>query len=149
MDELAAELDQTVVIQRGNSTYEPQHAGHFQLTSSEKMAQLTQAAAVIVTHAAAGAVILALQQGKPLIVVPRLQQFGEHLDDHQLQLAKALENQGKVTVVYEPSTLRLRVALAQASAANKQQSQGVAQLVSALRHLLNDNLVQVAYQLEG
>ncbi|HRQ42057.1 MAG TPA: glycosyltransferase [Chloroflexota bacterium] len=136
MDELAADLNETVVIQRGSSTYEPQHAGHFQLTTSEHMAQLTEAAAVIVTHAAAGAVILAMQKGKPLVVVPRRQQFGEHLDDHQLQLAKALEKQGKAAIVYEPSPLTLLEALVKVVGANNYHPQGAAQLKSQLRQLV-------------
>lgn len=144
MDELAAEMDETVVIQRGSSTYEPQHAGHFQLTTSEHMTQLTEAATAIVTHAAAGAVILALQKGKPLVIVPRRQRFGEHLDDHQLQLAKALEEQGKVAVVYEPSPMTLRAALLKASGVNKHHPQSVVHLVSELRQLVNSVLAPTA-----
>jgi beta-1,4-N-acetylglucosaminyltransferase len=113
MDELAAELDEEVMIQWGSSTYQPQRARQFRFTSSQEMIELTQQARVIVTHAAAGAIITALRAGKPLVVVPRLKQFGEHMDDHQQQLAAALAARGQVVVVNTPTKDTLRAALEQ------------------------------------
>jgi beta-1,4-N-acetylglucosaminyltransferase len=114
-DELAAELDEPIIIQRGSSTYQPQHAEHFQFTTSQRMVELTQQARVIVTHAAAGAIITVLREGKPLVVVPRLKQFGEHIDDHQQQLAEALAANGRAAAVTMPSANLLREALGQAA----------------------------------
>jgi len=53
-----------VIIQWGSSTYQPQHARQFRFTSSQQMIELTQQARVIVTHAAAGAIITALRAGQ-------------------------------------------------------------------------------------
>jgi UDP-N-acetylglucosamine transferase subunit ALG13 len=72
MDELAAEVDEPVMVQYGSSVYVPRHAEHFQWTSGQRMEQLSQAARVIVTHAAAGSILVALLREKPLVVVPRL-----------------------------------------------------------------------------
>ena len=69
MDEVAAKLAEPVIIQRGSSIYQPQHANSFEFTVSEQMRQLTQEARIIVAHAAAGTIILALCAGKPLVVV--------------------------------------------------------------------------------
>lgn len=111
MDELAAELDEPVLIQRGSSHYLPRHAEHFEWASSQRMEQLTQQARVIVSHAAAGSILLALLHHKPLVVVPRLQSFGEIIDDHQRQLATALHEQGKAIAVDPLSKEALRLAI--------------------------------------
>jgi beta-1,4-N-acetylglucosaminyltransferase len=111
VDELAATWNEEIIIQRGSSTVVPTHAVHFQWTTSERMEQLTQQARVVITHAAAGAIILGLQKQTPLIVVPRLHKYGEHLDDHQLQLADALSKQGRAIVVNHVTAVSLRHAL--------------------------------------
>ena len=134
-DELATIADEKVIIQYGSSTYEPQFADYFQWTSGPKMKQLTCEARVVITHAAAGAIILAMQHGKPLVVVPRSRHFNEHGDDHQQELANALAAQGRAVIVQEPSVAALRQAIEQV----KQQQNienGAKQLISALQKQL-------------
>jgi beta-1,4-N-acetylglucosaminyltransferase len=114
MDLLAAELDERVVMQCGCSNYTARYAEAFQFTTSDHIDQLTADARVIVCHAAAGSAIAALRQHKPLVVVPRQERFHEHVDDHQLQLAAALDEQGRAAVVYEPSVVTLRAAIEKA-----------------------------------
>lgn len=135
MDELAAQVDEPIVIQRGSSTYEPQHAENFQFATGPHMAQLTGKARVVVSHAAAGAIIVALRQGKPLVVVPRLQRFNEVVDDHQLQLAAALANTGRAIAVHEPSAATLQAAIDKVTQP-RVENKGAAQLVQTLRQQL-------------
>ena len=132
MDALAAILEEQVVIQCGCSTYRPRHARHFQFTTSEQIAELNRTARVIVTHAAAGSVIEALQAQRPVVVVPRRQHLKEHIDDHQLELAAALEQQKRAVVVYEPAVATLQTAIHQASA-QQYEGQGAKHLSQALR----------------
>jgi len=137
VDQLAATWDEEFIIQRGSSSYEPQNATHFQWASSEHMEQLTADARVLVTHAAAGAIILGLQKQTALIVVPRMHKYGEHMDDHQQQLANALSAQGRVIALSTPTEETLRAALA-AINNNLSQQQDNSQLVDALQQQLAD-----------
>jgi len=136
MDELAAQLAEKVIIQRGSSRYEPQYAEHFQWTTNQCMEELTQQARLVVIHAGAGSIILALRYSKPLVVVPRLQCFNEHIDDHQLQLAKAMEDEGRAIVVHNPSIVELKNAIEKAQKREQQISSCCQQLVSALQQQL-------------
>ncbi len=135
MDLLAAQLDEQVVMQVGSSSYQPEHAKSFKFTSSAEMARLTDQARMLVMHAAAGSIILALKLSKPLVLVPRLKRYGEVMDDHQQQLAAALEARGQAASVIEPSVEALRSAI---SRAEKQQTSilGAEQLISSLRQEL-------------
>lgn len=139
MDDVAASLslNEPVVIQRGSSSYEPQHAEHFKFTTKKKIEQLTQQARIVVAHAAAGSALVTLLNQKPLIVVPRLQRFGEHVDDHQLQLAKALDAEQKAIAVYEPSLHTLRAAIERVTE-QAAENRGATQLVHALRSHLTE-----------
>jgi UDP-N-acetylglucosamine transferase subunit ALG13 len=137
MDELAPELDEPVIIQYGSAAYVPRHAERFQWASGQQMGQLAQAARVIVTHAAAGSILVALLSEKPLVVVPRLRRFDEHMDDHQRQLAAALDAQGKAIAVDPPSKDALRRAIERATRQSVK-NDGAIQLAQAVRRQLND-----------
>ena len=53
---------------------------------------------LLILHAGAGSVIHAVRAGKVPVVVPRRAQFGEHVDDHQVEFARELARMGKLVV---------------------------------------------------
>jgi|ETNmetMinimDraft_23_1059889.scaffolds.fasta_scaffold08543_3 UDP-N-acetylglucosamine transferase subunit ALG13 len=101
VDEIAENLEEDVIIQRGHTVYKPKRANFFDFASRDKMRQMMKNARVILSHGGAGSIIFALKAKKPLIVVPRLFSFGEHVNDHQLELVQALEEDKRVRAVYD------------------------------------------------
>jgi UDP-N-acetylglucosamine transferase subunit ALG13 len=134
-DELAAQLDEPVVIQYGSSCFLPRHAQGFAFVSSQEMERLVAQARVVISHAAAGSAILVLGVGKPLVLVPRLKQYSEVIDDHQQQLARALAAQGRSVMVDSPSAESLQAAVAAASSCPST-GHHAGQLVADLREKL-------------
>lgn len=61
---------------------------------SDELANLFSNASAVVGHAGVGLTLTALAAGKVPVLVPRRRSQGEHTDDHQVQLAKALEERG-------------------------------------------------------
>jgi UDP-N-acetylglucosamine transferase subunit ALG13 len=57
-------------------------------------------------HAGAGSLIHAIQAGKVPVVMPRRAEEGEHIDDHQMELAHVLEREGRIVVARTPAELR-------------------------------------------
>ena len=55
----------------------------------------------VITHAGVGSVLCATNAGHTPLVVPRLRRYGEHIDDHQLQLIRELDRAGSVLGVWE------------------------------------------------
>ena len=53
----------------------------------------------VVCHAGAGSILCALRAGHTPVVVPRLKQFQETVDDHQVEFSRALAAEGKVIAV--------------------------------------------------
>jgi UDP-N-acetylglucosamine transferase subunit ALG13 len=76
----------------------------------DRLAALMDAADVVVTHAGVGSVLTALRMGHTPIVVPRLERFDEHVDDHQVELTQTLEETGRVIAVWEMDELASTVA---------------------------------------
>jgi UDP-N-acetylglucosamine--N-acetylmuramyl-(pentapeptide) pyrophosphoryl-undecaprenol N-acetylglucosamine transferase len=60
----------------------------------------------VVAHAGVGSALAALQAGKCPILVPRSAKFGEHVDEHQFQIAAELAERG-LAVVAEADELTL------------------------------------------
>lgn len=106
MDEVAAELGERVVIQLGPDTYMPRHAEHVSFVSREEADAYIHEARLVVSHGGCGIVSTAIKLGKPLVVVPRRRQYGEHIDDHQVELARALDGREGIRVVYDERSLR-------------------------------------------
>jgi len=94
-----------VIAQIGYSTYIPKNYKWFKFLDFEKMLKVQKKAELIVTHAGVGSIMTALDIRKPIIVVPRVPKYNEHVDDHQTFTAKELENQGRVIAVYDIKNL--------------------------------------------
>jgi UDP-N-acetylglucosamine transferase subunit ALG13 len=91
MDEIAGRTDEEIVMQIGSSSYQPKKAEFFPFIDDDReILELCKKARVIVSHCGAGSILTALALRKPLIIVPRLKRYGEHIDDQQLELAEAL-----------------------------------------------------------
>ncbi len=60
---------------------------------------------LIVSHAGMGTILMALELGKPLIVMPRRAELGEHRNDHQLATARELHQRGLITVADDAEDL--------------------------------------------
>jgi UDP-N-acetylglucosamine transferase subunit ALG13 len=104
MDQIAGKIDEEVIMQIGGTKYVPQNAKHFDFATGEQIKELCQKARVVVTHGAM-TILDALEQGTPVVAVPRLKKYGEVIDDHQLYLVQELEKAGKVTAVYDVEEL--------------------------------------------
>jgi beta-1,4-N-acetylglucosaminyltransferase len=135
MDDYAATTSEPVVIQRGSSAYVPRHARSFTFADYETMESLNREARLVVAHAAAGAVLLAIRLGKPLVVVPRLRGYGEHMDDHQRQLAAALAERRRARMLETLSFSDVCEAIEEAPSAPMDDT-GRRRLVAALRQKL-------------
>lgn len=115
MDNIASDSDEEIVIQRGYCDYFPRFATHFQWTSYAHMEELTKSARIVVGHAGSGTIITTLIYMKPLIIVPRLKEFEEHVDDHQLQLTKIMEAKGNAICVRDLTVENMKSAFNEAA----------------------------------
>lgn len=91
IDQISPMIDEEIIIQIGYSTYKPRNSLYIhKCTPIEHLTYMSKARFVI-SHAGAGTVIEVLKHKKKLMVMPRLKKFGEHYNNHQLELAKALD----------------------------------------------------------
>ncbi len=105
LDEIAPSLGAEVFAQTGNSVYEPRSFPFKKFLTENEFQKKVREADIVISHSGAGTIINSLLQKKKLIIVPRLKRFSEHTNDHQLDLAKALEAEGKCIAVFDVKNL--------------------------------------------
>ena len=88
-----------LLVQHGSSSIRPANATCIDYVSFDVLVDHVRRARAVVTHAGIGSMIVALANGKRPIVVPRLQRFGEAVDDHQIPLAHRLAEKGAIQLV--------------------------------------------------
>lgn len=92
-------VNEEVIIQTGYSTYEPKYCQWSKLLPYEQMVENVAKARIVVTHGGPASFIMPLQLGKIPVVVPRQSQYGEHVNDHQVEFARAMQQrQGNILV---------------------------------------------------
>ena len=109
IDSIAENKKYEIFAQTGCSSYKPKRFKSEKLLTPEKGLSIMKKSGIIITHAGAGSIIDACKAGKPLIVVPRLQKFNEHTNNHQLELAEAVEGIGKAICVKDIKKLEAAV----------------------------------------
>ncbi len=84
-------IQDEVVIQSGTCTVRPDNTIIHPFLKEEKFRDLLQQADLIIAHCGEGTVLLLDSLDKPYILVPRSFEFKEHVDNHQIEMATALE----------------------------------------------------------
>lgn len=133
-------ISQEVFAQIGESN-PPAHFACERFLDRERFAQLQQGADLIISHAGTGALVGALKLGKQVIAVPRLAQFGEHIDDHQLQIAQVLSQEGYLRQVLDMDMLMPTIKEAMEKPIIKRFS-SKAQVLSMVEAYLDETLVK-------
>ncbi len=98
-------LNAEIFAQSGACAYKPEHFRAKPFLSQKEYDRRMKEARIIIAHGGAGTIINALLLKKPVVVVPRLQRYGEHTNDHQLDLAEALAKRKKTLYVKDMKEL--------------------------------------------
>ena len=80
--------------QIGDGSYEPKHMNFVRFVAREEFGALVADAEVVISHAGIGTIAETLKFGKPLLVLPRRQALGEHVNDHQVGTARRFTELG-------------------------------------------------------
>lgn len=112
VDELKRDgvIEDEVVMQIGFTNYKPKYCKYYKLISYEEMWKYVKEARIVITHGGPASFVMPLQVGKIPIVVPRQEQYNEHINDHQVDFAKQIANRiGNIIPVFEIDDLEYRI----------------------------------------
>lgn len=89
-------IKEEVIVQAGYTKYESNKMKLIDFTSREELEKLEQKANFIITHGGVGSIITSLEKGKKVIAVPRLHEYGEHVNDHQKEIIEKFNKSGYI-----------------------------------------------------
>lgn len=99
------ETDEEIFAQIGYSDYKPVNYKYKEFLDRDEFAGLMDKADVVITHGGTGAIIGAVKKGKKVIAVPRLAKYGEHVDNHQMQIIDQFKGQNLICGVNDCSEI--------------------------------------------
>ena len=86
-----------VVVQAGcSSDFKSNDMEIFDLIPMDEFDKLIDECDVLITHGGVGTIITGLKNNKKVIAAARLEKYGEHVNDHQLQIIENFSNSGYI-----------------------------------------------------
>ncbi len=85
------QINEEVTAQIGLGGYEPKHMHFERFIDGTRYDARMRDAHMLIGHAGSGTISLAVANCKPLLVMPRLKRYHEHVNDHQVATARKFE----------------------------------------------------------
>lgn len=102
---LSGNIKEQVLVQAGHTKYRSTEMDFIDFTTYDEMTKLYEEASFIITHGGTGSITMGVKMGKKVIAVPRRMKYGEHNDDHQLEIVKQFYQSGHILYWNEPLKL--------------------------------------------
>ena len=93
-------VDEEVFAQIADSAYRPCHFEAVPYLEKDAFDKRMREASCVISHAGMGAITTALDNRKPLLVMPRLKKYREVVNNHQVAIAQNFERLGHLLVAY-------------------------------------------------
>lgn len=94
-----------IVVQAGLTKYKSKNMEIHGLIQIDELMKLMEKSDLVITHGGVGSILSALQLGKKVIAVPRLEEYGEHTNNHQIQIVNEFYKTGYILKADNPSDL--------------------------------------------
>ena len=92
-------IQEEVIAQIGYSDYIPKNFKYKQFMDRDEFKYILDICDKVKTHGGTGAIIGAVKKGKRVLAIPRLKEFGEHVDNHQLEIVSQFKELGFIETV--------------------------------------------------
>lgn len=129
--------DGELFAQIGESSYRPHNFESVASLGKKMFDKYVKKASAIISHAGIGIITIALENEKPLLVMPRLKRYGEVVNDHQAGIARKFEELGHIVVAYEAEELPEKIEQLKTFVPCKRKAQAQA-VTERIMHFLNE-----------
>jgi UDP-N-acetylglucosamine transferase subunit ALG13 len=93
-------LEEDIIAQVGKGGAKGRNIKCVEVLEKDEFDKHVKNASCLISHAGIGSITTAISNNKPLLVMPRSKQYGEHVNDHQLGTARKFEQLGHILVAY-------------------------------------------------
>ena len=96
-----SKINEEIIVQAGYTKFNSNKMKLFDFISYEEMEKYVDKCDLVITHAGTGSIVGPLKKDKKVIACARLSKYGEHVDDHQLQLVEVFKEAGYILELNE------------------------------------------------
>ncbi len=89
-------LKDEIIVQAGFTKYKSNRMKIFDYISNSDLEDLIKKCDIIITHAGVGSIMTGLKYNKKIIGAARLKKYGEHTNNHQLQILNNFYESGYI-----------------------------------------------------
>lgn len=106
LDAIQREIDKgnikdRVVVQAGCTEYKSKDMEIFDLIDRDKFSELIKECDLLITHGGVGSILTGLKNNKKVITAPRLKEYKEHTNNHQLEIIEKFAIKGLILPLYD------------------------------------------------
>ena len=95
-----------IIVQAGYTKFQSHRMRIIDLMSKEQLEKFQDEADLIITHGGVGSIISSLEKGKKVIAVPRMHEYGEHVNNHQKEIVKDFNDKGYIIGIEKVEDLK-------------------------------------------
>lgn len=87
-------IKERIVVQAGYTKYQSDDMEIFELIDMVDFEKLIKECDILITHGGVGNILTGLKCNKKIIAAARLAEFGEHTNNHQMQIVNKFDDEG-------------------------------------------------------
>lgn len=99
-------IKEKVIVQAGYTKFETDKMEIIDMMSKEQLEKFQDEADLIITHGGVGSIISSIEKGKKVIAVPRMHEYGEHVNNHQKEIVKDFNDKGYIIGIEKVEDLK-------------------------------------------
>lgn len=92
----AGVIKDKVIVQAGYTKFESDDMKIYELINMDEFDKLIKECDILITHGGVGNILTGLKYNKKIIAAARLEKYGEHTNDHQLQIVDKFADEGYI-----------------------------------------------------
>lgn len=96
------DIDEEIIMQTGTTDFstDKKRIRVFNYLPAEMFEKYMKESSQVITHAGVGTLVQGLKMHKKMIVAPRLKEYKEHVNNHQVQILETFADSGYILPLY-------------------------------------------------
>ncbi|MCC3862733.1 beta(1,3)galactosyltransferase EpsH [Terrisporobacter petrolearius] len=102
-------INEPIFAQIGYSDYMPKNYEYKKFLDRDEFEYYISICNKVITHGGTGAIIGSIKKGKKVIAVPRLKEFNEHVDNHQIEIVDTFSSMKFISTITKLEELEVLI----------------------------------------